>query len=389
MLSRLAEEVEKEKEERKNGQKVGFHRSGHSLMSLDEFEARRTDGYAGKETKGDQKMVVVQEDDEISTGKAKRNDVSDNMTMDNDAGERHGSSIGSNRPSSAEMTSPESIVLNHEAFIALSKERLKNLKQVRKHWTNGDVAGVVELIRDLRDIALAGNVLSTVKSFLLGNPRMINLEMWSELLPVLNVLLEVRVDSMVLTSITYLYFLTQHWARIQKQTGPPLVTSRSKLPRISSVSPQRSTSSRPNSRSGGSPGSGSPRASSQSQDSTWMPIYLICYVCGRKYGTKSLGIHLPRCRKLFKQREKLKPANERKKTPKQPKHWRLPTDEDTPEAIEVLNNLAQLAFEKVALYRCKHCNRTFFEESYKVHIRGCREGHSYKRVGMHKQAVVC
>ena len=33
------------------------------------------------------------------------------------------------------------------------------------------------------------------------------------------------------------------------------------------------------------------------------PKSLTCYVCGREFGTKSLGIHIPQCIKKFEMNE--------------------------------------------------------------------------------------
>ena len=48
------------------------------------------------------------------------------------------------------------------------------------------------------------------------------------------------------------------------------------------------------------------------------PKALICYICGRQYGTNSLKIHLKSCIKIWEEREALKPKRERKPVPKAP-----------------------------------------------------------------------
>lgn len=75
-------------------------------------------------------------------------------------------------------------------------------------------------------------------------------------------------------------------------------------------------------------------------------------------------------------------------------------------------SFGRVAFQNAALCRCKNCGRTFFEASYSVHIKGCREGkpiympldpltslisfrhgcligNAYKRVGLPKVAQDC
>lgn len=62
--------------------------------------------------------------------------------------------------------------------------------------------------------------------------------------------------------------------------------------------------------------------------STPRPRLLVCYLCGREYGSKSLGIHLPQCRKMFEAQEAKKPKGQRRKLPAPP-----------PGYMEALNNV--------------------------------------------------
>ena len=48
------------------------------------------------------------------------------------------------------------------------------------------------------------------------------------------------------------------------------------------------------------------------------PRLLVCYICGREYGSKSLGIHLPQCRKMYEAQEAKKPKSQRRKLPDPP-----------------------------------------------------------------------
>ena len=49
------------------------------------------------------------------------------------------------------------------------------------------------------------------------------------------------------------------------------------------------------------------------------PRTLVCYICGREYGTTSLGIHVKTCIKKFEMEQNKKPKRERKPMPKAPK----------------------------------------------------------------------
>jgi len=49
------------------------------------------------------------------------------------------------------------------------------------------------------------------------------------------------------------------------------------------------------------------------------PRTLVCYVCGREYGTRSLGIHLKTCIKKWEMEQANKPKKDRKALPNPPK----------------------------------------------------------------------
>jgi len=42
---------------------------------------------------------------------------------------------------------------------------------------------------------------------------------------------------------------------------------------------------------------------------TAKPKAVMCYICGKDYGTKSIGIHLKACQKKFAETESQKPKN--------------------------------------------------------------------------------
>ena len=49
------------------------------------------------------------------------------------------------------------------------------------------------------------------------------------------------------------------------------------------------------------------------------PKALMCYVCGREYGTKSLEIHLKTCLKMWEIEDSKKPKKDRRPPPQPPK----------------------------------------------------------------------
>ena len=48
------------------------------------------------------------------------------------------------------------------------------------------------------------------------------------------------------------------------------------------------------------------------------PKSVVCYICGREYGTRSIQIHLKTCKKKWEIEQEDKPKKERKKCPEAP-----------------------------------------------------------------------
>ncbi len=66
-------------------------------------------------------------------------------------------------------------------------------------------------------------------------------------------------------------------------------------------------------------GGGSPdRGGSQPREIV-RPKTLMCYICGREFGTKSLEIHLKSCKQKWENEEAKKPAKDRRPVPEAPK----------------------------------------------------------------------
>jgi len=51
------------------------------------------------------------------------------------------------------------------------------------------------------------------------------------------------------------------------------------------------------------------------------PRAVTCYVCGRQYGTASIGIHSKQCLKLFEEQEAKKPMSQRRPAPSAPEDY--------------------------------------------------------------------
>lgn len=51
------------------------------------------------------------------------------------------------------------------------------------------------------------------------------------------------------------------------------------------------------------------------------PKALMCYICGREFGTKSLEIHIKTCKKKFELEQSQLPMNKRKAVPSAPQSF--------------------------------------------------------------------
>ncbi|KAF5400499.1 hypothetical protein PHET_05511 [Paragonimus heterotremus] len=99
------------------------------------------------------------------------------------------------------------------------------------------------------------------------------------------------------------------------------------------------------------------------------PKTVICYICGREYGTKSIGIHEPQClEKWHRQNEQL-PRQQRQKAPERPKD--LPPASESYD-LEKYNETAREAAQ-ANLAQCRNCGRTFNPDRIAVHERICKK----------------
>ncbi|KRX10239.1 hypothetical protein PPERSA_07324 [Pseudocohnilembus persalinus] len=109
------------------------------------------------------------------------------------------------------------------------------------------------------------------------------------------------------------------------------------------------------------------------------PKSVVCYICGREYGTHSINIHQNQCKVKWEKEQLLKPKNERRPLPQPPKELELPNSKGmTPEELEKYNNQATQQYNDVSLVPCQNCGRTFREEALKHHIKGCSASKPFK-----------
>lgn len=114
------------------------------------------------------------------------------------------------------------------------------------------------------------------------------------------------------------------------------------------------------------------------------PKALVCHICGREFGTKSLTIHQKSCAQKWEQAEALKPKHLRRPLPTAPSLDPLPSM--SREELEKRNQKAMDTFEKQAMKQCPNCFRTFLEDRLDVHLRSCTAEKPHKPVSRIKEA---
>lgn len=99
------------------------------------------------------------------------------------------------------------------------------------------------------------------------------------------------------------------------------------------------------------------------------PPTVICYICGREYGTKSIGIHEPQCLKKWHLENDQLPKNLRRPEPKKPEIRSIGA-----KGYYDLDAVNEAAFASVQsqLIPCDICGRTFLPDRLIVHQRSCK-----------------
>jgi len=101
---------------------------------------------------------------------------------------------------------------------------------------------------------------------------------------------------------------------------------------------------------------------------------VICFICGREFGSASISIHIPNCEKKWDLEQSKLPKRQRRPCPTRPEYFdKVVSGELKGAALqEALINYNDQAFEdfnKKALEECKTCGRTFLPRALEVHSR--------------------
>ncbi|PNI47652.1 T0098328 isoform 3 [Pan troglodytes] len=99
------------------------------------------------------------------------------------------------------------------------------------------------------------------------------------------------------------------------------------------------------------------------------PPAVVCYICGREYGTKSISIHEPQCLKKWHNENNLLPKELRRPVPKKPEVRTI-----TAKGFYDLDALNEAAWTSAQsqLVPCNVCGRTFLPDRLIVHQRSCK-----------------
>jgi hypothetical protein len=118
------------------------------------------------------------------------------------------------------------------------------------------------------------------------------------------------------------------------------------------------------------------------------PKSITCHICGREFGTSSIGIHAKQCAKKFEKAEMERHPNNPEKRRPVPKESKvlgaLAVAKASGKAIsgammDKLNEESYQQWSDEALEMCLKCGRTFRTEALVIHkrLRGCKPKKGY------------
>lgn len=119
------------------------------------------------------------------------------------------------------------------------------------------------------------------------------------------------------------------------------------------------------------------------------PRAVTCHICGRGYGSSSLGIHLKACETKFLREESEKPASQRRPLPPRPSlsagsgsgfssSQNVPVSMDV-SSLQAYNEAASATFSNMSA--CPNCSRRFLPDRLPIHLRSCTAASPARRVG--------
>ncbi|KAA6394828.1 MAG: putative Zinc finger protein 474 [Streblomastix strix] len=128
----------------------------------------------------------------------------------------------------------------------------------------------------------------------------------------------------------------------------------------------------PKRQEGGAPGGGGGMQSK--------PRFLMCYICGREFGTTSLQIHQKQCMEKFKAEQAKLPPGQRKPLPKPPQEFLggggaiKGGGKIGQSQMDAMNEAAYDSYID-NLSPCPNCGRKFAADRLPIHLKSCKPGH--------------
>jgi hypothetical protein len=118
------------------------------------------------------------------------------------------------------------------------------------------------------------------------------------------------------------------------------------------------------------------------------PKGVMCYICGREYGTTSIEIHLKACVKKWDIEQEKLPKAQRRPCPTKPVSFddmvigakKTGSAAGASAEMEAYNDAAFEEYNTKALVPCNLCNRTFLPDSLVRHAKTCK-GTNPRKVG--------
>lgn len=134
------------------------------------------------------------------------------------------------------------------------------------------------------------------------------------------------------------------------------------------------------------------------------PKAIMCYICGREYGTTSIKIHIKSCEKKWENEQSQLPAKKRKPCPQAPPNfedmvlvaqgkkpascleveqpgnvWDEAPISTSNMTLQDYNDQVFRQWNDTVLEPCPHCNRTFRPEALVHHLKSCKAGKPLKK----------
>ena len=109
---------------------------------------------------------------------------------------------------------------------------------------------------------------------------------------------------------------------------------------------------------------------------------VVCYICGREFGTKSIGIHEPQCLQKWHKENNQLPKNMRRPAPKKPEGLPSLSSGSKSSGIDQWNEAAWQSSQS-QLLPCKNCGRTFAPDRLHMHQKSCTPSNPMKPLKKH------